>query len=197
MALCLATVRCCALLRRHDVLLHLDHAAAGLHQRRGREIQADGVVGNDILLLRHTRSHHLFHFAFLRAQDARTFARVRGLPPRHRRLYHQEENWNYFSKSNFLFKQKKYFELAGFCCYSLQVIPIVATVVTLLMLEVTSFFYFVQFTGKEAASSAWPAGVSFMFMYMWKELPINMFMCLLLHLMFRFQEIRDKLKEVN
>jgi hypothetical protein len=65
------------------------------------------------------------------------------------------------------------------------------------MLGFTSYFYFAQFTGPEAASSAWPAGVSFMFMYMWKELPINMFMCLLMHLMYRFEEIRDRLKQVN
>jgi len=67
----------------------------------------------------------------------------------------------------------------------------------LLALGGTSFMFFSQFTGTEAAKSAWPAGVSFMFMYMWKELPINMFICLLVHLIYRFDEVREKIKEVS
>ncbi|XP_059478363.1 uncharacterized protein LOC132198375 [Neocloeon triangulifer] len=73
--------------------------------------------------------------------------------------------------------------------------PIVASLFMLLFLEVTSFMFFSQFT--EIDSKAWPAGVSFMFMYMWKELPMNMFICILMHLISRFDEIREKVREVR
>ncbi|XP_065342524.1 uncharacterized protein LOC135941151 [Cloeon dipterum] len=73
--------------------------------------------------------------------------------------------------------------------------PIIASIFLLVMLETTSYMYFSQFTEVDVA--AVPVGLSFLFLYMWKELPLNMMICILLHLISRFDEIRDGVREAS